>query len=116
MKTLKTTIFLMLAAAALTACDSEDEATQPTAKIEIEQDTYNINESMTVHFTGNAENVVIYTGDSGHDYELREQSNTGWSVRGDLWFCRGCLHWAIPVPESTRWCASSPTTPMRGRW
>ena len=50
----------MLAAAAFTACDSEDEATQPTAKIEIEQDTYNINESMTVHFTGNAENVVPY--------------------------------------------------------
>ena len=84
MKTLKTTIFLMLAAAALTACDSEDEATQPTAKIEIEQDTYNINESMTVHFTGNAENVVIYTGDSGHAYELREQSNTGLVVNKGL--------------------------------
>ena len=84
MKTLKTTIFLMLAAAAFTACDSEDEATQPTAKIEIEQDTYNINESMTVHFTGNAENVVIYTGDSGHDYELREQSNTGLVVNKGL--------------------------------
>lgn len=74
----------MLAAAAFTACDSEDEATQPTAKIEIEQDTYNINESMTVHFTGNAENVVIYTGDSGHDYELREQSNTGLVVNKGL--------------------------------
>lgn len=75
---------MMLAAAAFTACDSEDEATQPTAKIEIEQDTYNINESMTVHFTGNAENVVIYTGDSGHDYELREQSNTGLVVNKGL--------------------------------
>lgn len=74
----------MLAAAAFTACDSEDEATQPTARIEIEQDTYNINESMTVHFTGNAENVVIYTGDSGHDYELREQSNTGLVVNKGL--------------------------------
>ena len=74
----------MLAAVALTACNSEDEATQPSAKIKIEQDTYNINESMTVHFTGDAENVVIYPGDSGHDYELREQSNTGLVVNKGL--------------------------------
>lgn len=84
MKTFKTTIFMMLAAVAVTACSNEDEATQPTAKMTIEQDTYNINESMTVHFTGDAENVVIYPGDTGHDYELREQSNTGLVVNKGL--------------------------------
>ncbi|MGN1246199.1 MAG: DUF5017 domain-containing protein [Muribaculaceae bacterium] len=84
MKTIKTTISLMLAAVAFTACNSEEEATQPTAKMRIEQDTYNINESMTVHFTGNAENVVIFTGDTGHDYELREESNTGLVVNKGL--------------------------------
>ena len=75
---------MMLATVAFSACNSEEEATQPTAQMKIEQDTYNINESMTVHFTGNAENVVIYPGDSGHDYELREQSNTGLVVNKGL--------------------------------
>lgn len=84
MKTLKKTLFLLLATVAFTACNNEDEATQPSAAIRIEQESYNINESMTVHFTGNAENVVIYPGDTGHDYELREKSNTGLVVNKGL--------------------------------
>ena len=45
---------------------------------------FNINETMEVHFTGQAENVVIYTGDTDHNYELREQSNYGLVVNKGL--------------------------------
>lgn len=84
MKTLMKTICLLLTVAAFTACNNEDEATQPTAAIKLDQSTYNINESMVLHFTGNAENVVVYPGDTGHDYELRDQSNTGLVVNKGL--------------------------------
>lgn len=84
MKTLKKTIFLLLATVAFTACNDDEKAVQPKASIRVEQGSYNINESMVVHFTGTADNVVIYTGDTGHDYELRKESNTGLVVNKGL--------------------------------
>ena len=59
---------MMLSTVAFSASNSEEEATQPTAQMKIEQDTNNINDSMTVHFTDDDENVVIYPCDSSHDY------------------------------------------------
>ena len=81
--TLKSILGLLVCAVAFTACE-EDEATQPVAAVSVDKNNYDTNETMTVHFTGNAENVVIFTGDSGHDYELREQSNTGLIVNKGL--------------------------------
>ncbi len=66
----------LLVAVSFTACE-DDEATQPVAQVSVEKFHYDTNESMTVKFTGSADNVVIYPGDKDHDYELREQSNTG---------------------------------------
>lgn len=81
----KTTVCLILAGLTtmLTACDDE-KATQPTAAVSIEKNLLEVNESMTVHFVGNADNVVVYPGDSGHDYELRQESNTGLVVNKNL--------------------------------
>lgn len=74
---MKRYIFPVIAAAlALAACDDE-KATQPVAVIDIDKPVLAINESMTLHFAGSADNVVVYTGDVDHDYELREQSNYG---------------------------------------
>lgn len=75
----------MLAAGVLmlTACDN-DEATPAKAGISVDKNNLEVNESMTVHFTGLADNVVIYPGDSGHDYELREQNNSGLVVNKGL--------------------------------
>lgn len=67
----------------LTACE-DDQATQPTAAISIEKNMLEVNESMAIHFVGNADNVVVFPGDSGHDYELREESNTGLVVNKNL--------------------------------
>lgn len=81
----KISVCLILAglAAMLTACDDE-KATQPVSAISIEKNMLEVNESMTIHFVGNADNVVVYPGDSGHDYELREESNTGLVVNKNL--------------------------------
>lgn len=67
----------------ITSCENESAAT-PQAAITINKDKLIINESMIVNFTGIADQVVIYTGDEMHDYELREQSNTGFVVNKNL--------------------------------
>lgn len=79
------TVIPLLAAALFSACE-DVEVLQPFAAMSVEGNryVYNINETMEVHFTGQAENVVIYTGDADHDYELREQSNYGLVVNKGL--------------------------------
>ena len=75
----------LLAVGLFSACE-DVEVLQPYAAVEVEggQYVFNINETMEVHFTGQAENVVIYTGDTDHNYELREQSNYGLVVNKGL--------------------------------
>lgn len=73
------------------SCDDK-EATQPTAAISVDKYVYNVNESMTVRFIGNADNVVVYPGDAKQDYELRDQSNTGLVVN------KGLLTYAYEKP------------------
>ena len=73
----------LTAALAFTACE-KNELAQPEAAMSTEKYLYEINETMEIHFTGTADNVVIYTGDTDHDYELREQSNYGLVVNKGL--------------------------------
>lgn len=77
---------------AMFASCSEQVATQPTAAIAVEGNEFEVNESMTLHFTGTADNVVVYPGDKGHDYELRRESNTGLVVN------KGLLTYAYTSP------------------
>lgn len=73
------------------SCDDK-EATQPVAAISVDKYVYDVNESMTLHFIGNADNVVVYPGDESQDYELRDQSNTGLVVN------KGLLTYAYQKP------------------
>lgn len=91
MKLTLKTILGLLVAVSFTACE-DDEATQPVASVSVEKYLYDTNETMTVKFSGSAENVVVFPGDAGHDYELREQSNTGLIVN------KGVLTYAYPQP------------------
>lgn len=70
-------------ALALVSC-SEEKALQPTAAISVDTKKVNINESVTVRFTGAADNVVMFPGDSGQDYELINENNTGLVVNKGL--------------------------------
>ncbi len=73
------------------SCEDE-EATIPQAAMTIDKSQLMINESMVVNFTGVGDQVVVYTGDDMHDYDLREQSNTGFVVN------KGLFTYAYTVP------------------
>lgn len=73
----------IVAVSSLIACEN-NKIEQPQAAMTTEKYIYNINESMEIHFTGTADNVVIYTGDTDHDYNLREESNYGLIVNKGL--------------------------------
>ena len=42
----------------MVSCDDET-ATQPVSAISVDKNTVEVNESMTVHFIGDADNVVV---------------------------------------------------------
>ena len=92
MKLFKYSICLMAGAALVLASCEDKTAEQPTAAIRVDKNHYEVNESMTLHFIGNADNVVVYPGDENHDYELREQSNSGLVVN------KGLLTYSYQVP------------------
>ncbi|MBQ6652943.1 MAG: hypothetical protein IJM81_06050 [Prevotella sp.] len=77
----------------VTSCsDDNQEARQPVATVSVDKTDLVINESMEITFSGVADQVVVYTGDEGHDYALREQSNTG------LVMNKGQLTYSYAVP------------------
>jgi hypothetical protein len=77
------------------SCEKQT-ASDPKAAIEVNKTMLTINESMEIHFTGEAEQVVIFTGDETHNYDLREQSNTGFVVN------KGLFTYAYTLPGTYR--------------
>ena len=63
----------------LVACE-DDEAATPYASMSINKLEFVINESMQLHFEGVANQVVVWTGDESHNYELRTENNSGFVV------------------------------------
>ena len=64
-----------------TSCSDDNEpARTPVAQITVNKTQLRLNESMEIDFTGVADQVVVFTGDPGHDYALRDSSNTGYVV------------------------------------
>lgn len=85
MKLQKLSIFLLAAAAMTFASCSDDKTADPaTAAINVDKNDLSVNESVTIRFLGSAERVVIYPGDEGQDYELRNQANSGLVVNKGL--------------------------------
>lgn len=70
-------ISMLVTGAAMVACSDDDEVRTPVASVNVDHLSLHINESMSVTFDGVADQVVIYTGDEDHDYELRDEGNTG---------------------------------------
>lgn len=92
---MKKIFFILIAASTLllTSCDSDEFAARtPVADITVNTTALEINQSMIIHFTGVADQVVIYTGDEGHDYALRSSSNTGFVVN------KGLFSYSYSVP------------------
>lgn len=88
---IKLTLFVSLISMFL-ACEKEQSARTPIAEITINKTELAINESMIIHFTGTADQVVIYTGDDTHNYDLRNESNSGFVVN------KGMFTYAFSTP------------------
>lgn len=86
MKQIKTyfTAFLCICIPLIFVSCEETQVIVPEAKMTINQMQFSINESMIINFTGVADQVVVFTGDDMHKYELRNQSNTGFVVNKGL--------------------------------
>ena len=65
------------------SCENE-EIRMPVAEVSVNKTQLEINETMIIQFTGVADQVVVFTGDDRHDYNLRDQSNTGLVVNKNL--------------------------------
>lgn len=85
---IKNSLFLLYSLSVawlLAACaDDNQEARQPKAEVSVDNRQLTVNESMTLRFGGVADQVVVYTGDKDHQYELRDSSNTGFVVNKQL--------------------------------
>ena len=85
---IKNSLFLLYSlsiAWLLAACaDDNQEARQPKVEVSVDNRQLTVNESMTLRFGGVADQVVVYTGDKDHQYELRDSSNTGFVVNKQL--------------------------------
>lgn len=78
-------LFLSVAAVTLNSCsDDNEEARMPQSIVNVSQTDLEINESMEINFMGTADQVVVYTGDDSHDYDLRNESNTGFVMNKGL--------------------------------
>lgn len=62
----------------------DNSVSVPKATMTINQTQFNMNESMIINFKGVADQVVIFTGDNMHNYQLRDSSNTGFVVNKGL--------------------------------
>ena len=76
MKTAIRILFGICTLSFIFSCE-EDKVGAPRAEATVNKTQLAINESMSIYFTGSADQVVVYTGDNMHDYNLRDQSNTG---------------------------------------
>ena len=59
------------------SCD-KDDLVEPVASFTMSATEASINETVTFTYTGtSAEQVVVFTGDEGHDYALKNKGNSG---------------------------------------
>lgn len=81
----------------LTACSDDNEPARTPVigadNVTVSSTDLQINESMEIHFTGVADQVVIFTGDKNHEYsKLETEANRGFVVN------KGLFTYAYTVP------------------
>ena len=90
---MKTIYAILLMSLLLVACSDENESARtPVASATISETELEINQSAQIDFTGVANQVVVWTGDEGHDYAKRKAGDTGFAVN------KGHFSYSYSVP------------------
>jgi hypothetical protein len=77
----------------LFASCEEETVNAPQAAFQVSDTDVSVNQTIIFTFTGaNARQAVVFTGDEGHDYELREHGNSG------LTMSKGSLSYSYKKP------------------
>lgn len=91
MKFIVKIICVLFFSAGFLSCEIETPMI-PEVQMAINKNQLVVNESMILKFSGVADQIVVYMGDYMHDYELRENSNTGFVVN------KGAFSYAYSTP------------------
>jgi len=93
LKKMKKLLFIFVTGCLLFASCEEEEINMPVASLEVSDTEVSVNQTVTFIFTGSdAKQTVVYTGDAGHEYALREQNNSG------LVMSKGLLTYSYKTP------------------
>jgi hypothetical protein len=80
---IKNILFLFLALLAI-SCEKEEVA-KPNAIFSVSSNEVSVNETVIFKYMGvGAKQVAVFTGDAGHDFELKNQSNSGFVMSKGL--------------------------------
>lgn len=78
---MKKYIFYILLPLLATSCDDDDKVVMPDAGFTMSATEVSIYETVTFEYTGSpATQVAIYPGDTGHDFDLKDEGNSGFVV------------------------------------
>ncbi|MCM1066240.1 MAG: DUF5017 domain-containing protein [Muribaculaceae bacterium] len=79
---MKANILIILAAAACTACS--DTAPEAALTVTLDHSSYKAGEPVTFRLGGDPDNIVFYSGERGHEYELRDREYADNALRLDF--------------------------------
>lgn len=78
---MKKYLFYILLPLLAASCDDDDKVVMPDAEFTMSADEVSIYETVTYTYTGSpSTQVVIYTGDTGHNFDLKDDGNSGFVV------------------------------------
>ncbi|MDE6306505.1 MAG: hypothetical protein K2L90_07950, partial [Muribaculaceae bacterium] len=78
---MKKYLFYILLPLLAASCDDDDKVVMPDASFTMSADEVSIYETVTYTYTGSpSTQVVIYTGDTGHNFDLKNDGNSGFVV------------------------------------
>lgn len=90
---MKKYLFYILLPLLAASCDDDDKVVMPEASFTMSADEVSIYETVTYTYTGSpSTQVVVYPGDPGHNYDLKEEGNSGFVVND------GVATYAYKVP------------------
>lgn len=65
--------YSLVAFAAIALCSCENKAPDAELSVSVPRNTYKVGEPVTFSISGDADNIVFYSGEPGHEYNLKDR-------------------------------------------